>query len=161
MPNAFRHMFVERLNPCENIVELAKEPGTSVDECCIPGARSSSQERAAKNRPRRRGRTRSRTKSADSSGCWSKRSWQWIFLKGALHNVEARRQRSARGFLTNVRREGRSEPMKPDLGIADTDREDVVKLLPGILADEFVLYTKTRTIGNQRLSHRTDGSFLK
>lgn len=34
--------------------------------------------------------------------------------------------------------------MKPNLGIADKDREEVVKLLTGILADEFVIYTKTR-----------------
>ena len=34
--------------------------------------------------------------------------------------------------------------MKPNLGIADKDRDGVVKLLTGILADEYVLYTKSR-----------------
>ncbi|HSF70180.1 MAG TPA: DNA starvation/stationary phase protection protein, partial [Nitrospira sp.] len=34
--------------------------------------------------------------------------------------------------------------MKPNLGIDDKSRDDVVKLLAGILADEYVLYTKTR-----------------
>lgn len=34
--------------------------------------------------------------------------------------------------------------MKPNLGIDDKNRDDVVKLLAGILADEYVLYTKTR-----------------
>jgi starvation-inducible DNA-binding protein len=34
--------------------------------------------------------------------------------------------------------------MKPNLGIADKDRSGVEKLLTGILADEYLLYTKTR-----------------
>ena len=34
--------------------------------------------------------------------------------------------------------------MKPNLGIADKDRDGVVKLLTGILADEYLLYTRTR-----------------
>ena len=34
--------------------------------------------------------------------------------------------------------------MKPNLGIADKDRDGVVTLLTGIQADEYVLYTTTR-----------------
>jgi starvation-inducible DNA-binding protein len=34
--------------------------------------------------------------------------------------------------------------MKPNIDIADKDRDGVVKLLTGILADEYLLYTKTR-----------------
>lgn len=34
--------------------------------------------------------------------------------------------------------------MKPNLGIADKDRDGVVKLLTGIQADEYVLFTTTR-----------------
>lgn len=34
--------------------------------------------------------------------------------------------------------------MKPNLGIADKDRDGVVQLLTGVLADEYLLYTKAR-----------------
>ncbi len=34
--------------------------------------------------------------------------------------------------------------MKPNIGITDTNRNGVVKLLAALLADEYVLYTKTR-----------------
>jgi starvation-inducible DNA-binding protein len=34
--------------------------------------------------------------------------------------------------------------MKPNLGIADSDRSAVVKILNALLADEYLLYTKTR-----------------
>ncbi len=34
--------------------------------------------------------------------------------------------------------------MKPNIGIADADRKSVVKILNALLADEYVLYTKTR-----------------
>jgi len=34
--------------------------------------------------------------------------------------------------------------MKPNIGLADKDREGVVKILNTVLADEYVLYTKTK-----------------
>ena len=34
--------------------------------------------------------------------------------------------------------------MTPNLGIADSNREHIVKILNDLLADEYVLYTKTR-----------------
>ena len=34
--------------------------------------------------------------------------------------------------------------MKPDIGLSDANRNGVVKLLAPLLADEYVLYTKTR-----------------
>src|SRR6266542_2174372 len=34
--------------------------------------------------------------------------------------------------------------MTPNLGIADSNREQIVKILNALLADEYVLYTKTR-----------------
>jgi starvation-inducible DNA-binding protein len=34
--------------------------------------------------------------------------------------------------------------MKPNIGMSDPDRQSVVKLLNTLLADEYVLYTKTR-----------------
>ena len=34
--------------------------------------------------------------------------------------------------------------MKPDIGLSDANRNGVVKLLTPLLADEYVLYTKTR-----------------
>jgi starvation-inducible DNA-binding protein len=34
--------------------------------------------------------------------------------------------------------------MKPNIGLTDANRNDVVKLLTPLLADEYVLYTKTR-----------------
>jgi starvation-inducible DNA-binding protein len=34
--------------------------------------------------------------------------------------------------------------MQPEIGIAQTHREAVVKMLNGLLSDEYVLYTKTR-----------------
>lgn len=34
--------------------------------------------------------------------------------------------------------------MKPNIGLADKEREGVVKILNTVLADEYVLYTKTK-----------------
>ncbi len=34
--------------------------------------------------------------------------------------------------------------MKPNIGLSDTDREGVVKILSTLLSDEYVLYTKTK-----------------
>ena len=34
--------------------------------------------------------------------------------------------------------------MKPNIGIPDSNRDGVVSLLAPLLADEYVLYTKTR-----------------
>src|SRR5438309_9651855 len=34
--------------------------------------------------------------------------------------------------------------MKPNIGLSDSNRDGVVKLLTPLLADEYVLYTKTR-----------------
>ena len=34
--------------------------------------------------------------------------------------------------------------MKPSIGISDPNRQSVVKILNALLADEYVLYTKTR-----------------
>ena len=34
--------------------------------------------------------------------------------------------------------------MKPNIGLSDSNRDDVVKLLTPLLADEYLLYTKTR-----------------
>ena len=33
--------------------------------------------------------------------------------------------------------------MKPNMGLSDEQRAQVVKILMGLLADEYVLYTKT------------------
>ena len=38
----------------------------------------------------------------------------------------------------------RVETMKPNIGMTDKDRDGVVKALTALLADEYVLYTKTR-----------------
>src|SRR5437016_1521037 len=38
----------------------------------------------------------------------------------------------------------RSKIMKPNIGITDKDCAGVVKILTNLLADEYVLYTKTR-----------------
>jgi len=38
----------------------------------------------------------------------------------------------------------RGETMKPNIGMTDKDRDGVVKALTALLADEYVLYTKTR-----------------
>jgi starvation-inducible DNA-binding protein len=39
---------------------------------------------------------------------------------------------------------GRAEAHPPDIGLSDTERRAVVAVLNALLADEFVLYTKTR-----------------
>ena len=36
------------------------------------------------------------------------------------------------------------EIMKPNIGMTDKDRDGVVKALTALLADEYMLYTKTR-----------------
>lgn len=50
--------------------------------------------------------------------------------------------------------------MKPNIGISDSNRQSVVKILNTLLADEYVLYTKTRNyhwnvVGPQFMSSLT------
>jgi transposase-like protein len=84
-PKAFRQMAVERLNHCENIVELAKELGISRRllytwrEQLEPVERSDAPLRKEVSRLKR---------------VLAEKVLELDFFKGALHTVEARRQRS-------------------------------------------------------------------
>ena len=92
-PKVFRQMAVDRLNQCENIVALAKELGvsrrllytwreklepTANDE----GPPANAREATLRNELRRLKRV------------LAEKVLEVDFFKGALHNVEARRQRS-------------------------------------------------------------------
>ena len=92
-PKVFRQMAVDRLNQCENIVALAKELGvsrrllytwreklepTANDE----GPPANAREATQRNELRRLKRV------------LAEKVLEVDFFKGALHNVEARRQRS-------------------------------------------------------------------
>jgi transposase-like protein len=92
-PKAFRLMAVERLNHCENIVELAKELGISRRllytwrEQLEPvasgeGPPANSREATLRKEVRRLKRV------------LAEKVLEVDFFTGALHNVEARRQRS-------------------------------------------------------------------
>ena len=45
--------------------------------------------------------------------------------------------------------------MNPNIGIADKDRTGIVKILNTLLADEYVLYTKTRSTSSSTASSTT------
>jgi hypothetical protein len=45
--------------------------------------------------------------------------------------------------------------MSPNIGIGDSDRQSVVTILNTVLADEYVLYTKTRNIGTSSVPSST------
>ena len=74
-PKAFGQMAVDRLKECENIVTLAKKLGVSWRllytwrEKLEPTA-------SGAGHPRMRERRRSGKRSANSSGCWLRRSWK-------------------------------------------------------------------------------------
>lgn len=57
----------------------------------------------------------------------------------ANHEVEEKTQRAAA-----PRPEMRADARLPDIGLTDAERQAVIGILNVVLADEFVLYTKTR-----------------
>ncbi|MEE8227899.1 MAG: transposase [Kiloniellales bacterium] len=92
-PKAFRQMAVDRLNQCENIVELAKELGISRRllytwrEKLTPAAPGDGPPANAREGTLRKEVGRLKRVLAE-------KVLEVDFFKGALHNVEARRQRS-------------------------------------------------------------------
>jgi transposase-like protein len=92
-PKAFRQMAVERLNHCENIVELAKELGISRRllytwrEQLEPVERGDAPPATSREATLRKEVSRLKRVLAE-------KVLELDFFKGALHTVEARRQRS-------------------------------------------------------------------
>ena len=74
-PKAFRQMAVDRLTQCDNIVELAKELGISRRLLYTWREKRESLERN-EGPPVNSREAPSGKRSADSSGCWQRRSWK-------------------------------------------------------------------------------------
>jgi transposase-like protein len=105
-PKAFRQMAVERLNHCENIVELAKEFGNSRRllstwrEKLDPVERSGAPPANAREATLRKEVSRLKRVLAE-------KVLEVDFFTGALHKVEARRQRSGKaGAQASTTRSG-------------------------------------------------------
>ena len=92
-PKAFRQMAVERLNQCENIVALAKELGIS--RRLLYTWREKLEPLARSKRPPATSREATLRKEVRQlKRVLAEKVLEVDFFKGALHNVEARRQRS-------------------------------------------------------------------
>jgi transposase-like protein len=94
-PKAFRQMAVDRLNQCDNIVALAKELGISRRllytwrEKLVPLSSGEGPPGTSREATLRKEVSRLKRVLAE-------KVLEIDFLKGALHNVEARRQRSGK-----------------------------------------------------------------
>jgi len=94
-PKAFRQMAVERLNQCENIVELAKELG--VHRRLLYGWREKLKPLEGGEGPPANSREATLRKEISRlKRVLAEKVLEVDFFKGALHNVEARRQQSGK-----------------------------------------------------------------
>jgi transposase-like protein len=96
-PKVFRQMAVDRLNHCENIVELAKELGIS--RRLLYTWREQLEPAETPEGPRLPATSRESTLRKEVSRLkrvLAEKVLEVDFFKGALHNVEARRQRSGK-----------------------------------------------------------------
>ena len=94
-PKAFRQMAVERLEQCENIVELAKTLGISRRLLYTWREKLEPFERG--ERPPATSREATLRKEVSQlKRVLAEKVLEVDFFKGALHNVEARRQRSGK-----------------------------------------------------------------
>jgi transposase-like protein len=92
-PKAFRQMAVDRLNQCENIVTLAKELGVS--RRLLYTWREKLEPTASGAGPPANAReTTLRNEVSQLKRVLAEKVLEVDFFKGALHTVEARRQRS-------------------------------------------------------------------
>ncbi len=104
-PKAFRQMAVDRLNAVREHRELAKELGISRRLLYTWREKLEPRESSA-DRLRIRERPRSGKRSANSSGCWRRRCWKWIFSKGPCNKS----RRDASGAAQLARRHLRPHP---------------------------------------------------
>ena len=92
-PKAFRQMAVERLNQCENIVELAKELG--IHRRLLYGWREKLQPLERDEGPPANSReTTLRKELSRLKRVLAEKVLEVDFFKGALHKVAARRQQT-------------------------------------------------------------------
>jgi transposase-like protein len=92
-PKAFRQMAVDRLNQCENIVTLAKEFGVS--RRLLYTWREKLEPTASGAGPPANGREATLQKEVSQlKRVLAEKVLEVDFFKGALHTVEARRQRN-------------------------------------------------------------------
>jgi len=92
-PKAFRQMAVERLNQCENIVELAKELG--IHRRLLYGWREKLTPLESDEGPPANSREATLRKEIGRlNRVLAEKVLEVDFFKGALHKVEARRQRT-------------------------------------------------------------------
>jgi transposase-like protein len=105
-PKAFRQMAVERLNHCENIVELAKELGIS--RRLLYGWREKLEPLDRRGEPPANAREATLRKEVSQlKRVLAEKVLEVDFFTGALHKVEARRQRSGKtGARASTTRSG-------------------------------------------------------
>jgi transposase-like protein len=94
-PKAFRQMAVDRLHHCENIVELAKELGIS--RRLLYGWREKLEARDCRGAPPANAREATLRKEVSQlKRVLAEKVLEVDFFKGALQQVEARRQQSGK-----------------------------------------------------------------
>jgi transposase len=106
-PKAFRQMAVDRLNHCENIVELAKELGIS--RRLLYGWREKLELLDCSGEPPANAREATLRKEVSQlKRVLAEKVLEVDFFKGALQQVEARRQQSGKtGARASTPRSGR------------------------------------------------------
>lgn len=106
-PKAFRQMAVDRLNQCDNIGELAKELGIHRRLLYAWREKLKPLERG-EGPPRTSREAMLRKELSHLKRVLAEKVLEADFFKGALHNVEARRQRSGKtGARASMPRSGR------------------------------------------------------
>ena len=93
-PKAFRQMAVDRLNQCENIVTLAKELGIS--RRLLYTWREKLEPRESHGPPVNSRELTLRKEMSQLKRVLVEKVLEVDFFKGALHTVEARRQRTGK-----------------------------------------------------------------
>jgi transposase-like protein len=91
-PKAFRQMAVDRLTQCDNIVELAKELGIS--RRLLYTWREQLEPRESNGAPVNSREATLRKEVSQLKRVLAEKVLEVDFFKGALHTVEARRQRT-------------------------------------------------------------------
>ena len=159
-PKAFRQRAVTRLTPCDTIVALAKELA-SVGGCGLRGASSLRRWRVAKDRRRIRARPPSGKRSADSSVCWPRRCWKWIFSPGPCTTS----RRDVSGAAQLARRHLRPHPGRDVEARRIEDRADVSVgpgepsgILPVVASTPAHGRRHGRAVGHSRDRRRTPAS---
>ncbi len=106
-PKAFRQMAVDRLNQCDNIGELAKELG--IHRRLLYAWREKLEPLERGEEPPATSREATlRKEISHLKRVLAEKVLEVDFFKGALHNVEARRQRSGKtGARASTPRSGR------------------------------------------------------